>query len=244
MHSLPVEICIESSGIVQVTEAVRAALEGGAARIELCSAMDEDGLTPPATHIREAQRVFGARSGLVVMIRPRPGNFVYTSEEVATIHRQIRAAADAGASGVALGVLRNDRTIDLDALHGLVRTAHAAGLHLTFHRAFDALANPNEAIDELVETGVDRVLTSGTPWGMAGTLLDGLDNLASTILKADSRLEVVLAGGVNAANLGMALARLPLEGRPVSVHAYSGAREKGRTTGAAVRQLVETATIQ
>lgn len=243
-YVVPVEVCVESSGIARVAESVRAALAGGASRIELCSDMSEDGLTPPTSHIEEARQVFGDRTGLVVMIRPRPGDFFYTPAEIGLMHRQVRMAGDAGAEGVALGILRKDRKIDVDALFDLVRDAHEAGLRVTFHRAFDAVSDREEAVEALVKAGVDRVLTSGLPYGSKGTLLDGLDTLASTITWVDSRLEVVLSGGVNASNVRKALASLPIEGKPVSVHAYSGVRMEGRTDEAAVRKLVEAATPQ
>ena len=226
-----IEICIEAASKKGVTDAVRAAYRGGAATVELCSAMRLDGLTPDPEHIIAARRAFGNRPGLMVMVRPRASDFCFSPAEVGQMLQQIETAAACGADGVVLGVLRSqDKRIAIDAMQTLISTARAAGLKTTFHRAFDATPDADEALDILIDLGFDRVLTCGIPWGRKGTALDGVERLAATIRRSQGRIEIVLAGGINPANVGPLLARLPLADGLVSVHAYSGAQVNGQTT--------------
>ena len=106
------------------------------------------------------------------------------------------------------------------------------------HRAFDATTDLDATLDALIELGFDRVLTSGVPWGQRGSVLDGVERLARTIQRAQGRIEIVLGGGINPANVGLLLARLPLDAGRVGVHAYSGAQISGQTTIEAVRNFV------
>ena len=136
---IKVEVCVNSDSISTVHAAVQAAYRGGASTVELCSAMEFDGLTPPAEHIREARTAFRERKGLMTMIRPRKGDFVYTHAERETMERDILKAAEAGADGVVFGILqKEDNAIDARSLAHLIRTAQSCGLRTTFHRAFDA----------------------------------------------------------------------------------------------------------
>ena len=154
--------------------------------------------------------------------------------------QQIETAAAAGANGVVLGVLRpQDNRVDVDAMQVLASMAKAAGLRTTCHRAFDATPDADEALGILIALGFDRVLTCGIPWGVKGTALDGVERLAATIRRSQRRIEIVLAGGISPANVGLVLARLPLAKGLVSVHAYSGAQANGQTTVDSVRTLVE-----
>jgi copper homeostasis protein len=239
---IPVEICIEASDAAAVGRAVNAAYQGGAATVELCAAMHLDELTPAQACMAAARRAFEQRPGLMVMIRPRAGDFCYSSAEMALMLEQIDAAAAAGADGVVFGVLRaGDQCIDLDATQRLLAAAQRHGLMTTMHRAFDATPDPDATLDALLELGFDRVLTSGVPWGQRGSALDGAERLAQTIHRAQDRIEVVLGGGINPANVGLLLAQLPLHIGCVSVHAYSGAQVGGRTTIEAVRALAQAA---
>jgi copper homeostasis protein len=236
---IPVETCINASDATAVERAVRAAYEGGAATIELCADMHLDGLTPSVDCQVAARRAFGQRPGLMAMIRPRAGDFCYSPAELALMLEQIDTAAAAGADGVVLGVVRaDDQRIDLGATRRLLAAAQGHGLKATMHRAFDATPDPDATLDALIELGVDRVLTSGLPWGTKGTALDGAPRLAATIRRAQERIEIVLAGGISPVNVGPLLARLPLHAGRVSVHAYTGAQIRGQTTVEAVRALV------
>jgi copper homeostasis protein len=236
---IPVEICIDASDAAAVDRAVSAAYEGGAATVELCADMHLDGLTPSVDCLVAARRAFRQRPGLMAMIRPRAGDFCYSPAELALMLEQIDIAAAAGADGVVFGVLHGpDNHIDRDASQRLVAAARPHGLRTTVHRAFDATPDPDATLDALLDLGVDRVLTSGVPWGQRGSALDGVERLARTIQRAAGRIEVVLGGGVNPANVGPLLARLPLDASRVSVHAYSGAQIDGQTTVEAVRNLI------
>lgn len=242
---IPVEICIDASDAAAVERSVSAAYDGGAATIELCADMHLDGLTPSVDCLVAARRAFRQRPGLMAMIRPRAGDFCYSPAELALMLDQIDAAAAAGADGVVFGALQTlDNRIDLAASQRLVASARRHALKTTMHRAFDATPDPNATLDTLLDLGVDRVLTSGVPWGQRGSALDGVERLARTIQRAQGCIEVVLGGGVNPANVGPLLARLPLDAGRVSVHAYSGAQVNGQTTVETVRSLVEAATVR
>lgn len=238
MRNLPVEICIDARDDLAVRAAVDAAWLGGADRIELCSAMHLDGLTPDPPHIRIARAAFRGRPGLLVMVRPRAGDFFYRQDEIEQMAGQIEQAQQCGADGVVLGVLRaDDSRIALEPMHRLAGSARDCGLAITCHRAFDAAPDPDEALDTLIDLGVDRVLTSGVPWGQPGNAGDGLPRLLRTVQRAAGRIEVVIGGGVTARNAAVIAAALPPAGR-VSFHAYSGAQQNGVTSEAAVRALI------
>lgn len=234
-----VEVCIESAGERTVRRAARAARAGGAATIELCRAMSEEGLTPPPRHIRAARRVFQEQRGVMVMIRPRSGHFVYSAEEVDRMVEQISVASEAGADGVVVGALTSERRIDGPAVQSLLEAARAQALTMTFHRAFDAVDDPHRALDRLIEWEVDRVLTSGTPWGSGKGATAGAELLETLIRQAGRRIEIVLGGGIHAENVGALRSRLPVQEGNVSVHAFSGARKGGVTDEETVRALVQ-----
>lgn len=239
MKNLPVEICIDARDDSTVRGAVAAAYLGGAERIELCSAMRFDGLTPDPQHIGIARDAFADRPGLLVMIRPRAGDFCFSQDEVGQMISQIELAHQCGADGVVLGVLRADGSrIASEPMRSLVNAARGRGLAVTCHRAFDAAPDADEALDTLICLGVDRVLTSGVPWGQPGNAVDGLPRLLKTIERAAGRIEIVIGGGVNPRNAATLAAALPKTAR-VSLHAYSGAQQSGVTTEDAVRALVD-----
>ncbi len=239
---IKVEVCINSDASPDVKPAVEAAYLGGASTIELCAAMHLQGLTPTPEQIVAARQAFSTRNGLMVMIRPRGGDFSYSEPELETMRRQIQIAAEKGADGVVLGVLHaKDNRLDVAVTRQLIQTSRDLGLKVTFHRAFDATPQPLETLDELIELGAQRVLTCGLPWGQPGNAGDGVATLSRIITQARGRIEVVIGGGVNPLNVGGILKQLPLELGTVSVHAYSGAQENGVTTIAAVKTLLRAA---
>ncbi len=233
-----VEICIHASDRQAVRSSVGAAYRGGAARIELCSQMDQQGLTPTVELIGEARDAFGRRPGVLVMIRPRAGDFVYDSDELDLMATQIEQAASAGADGIVLGILRKDGTVDDEALEPLLQAARDRGLTVTFHRAFDAAADSGEALAQLLDLGVDRILTAGLPWGRAGSARDGADRIGR-LCKSCQSIELVVGGGVNQENVCDILDRAATRVTPLSVHAYSGVRREMLTEQSLVRQLVQ-----
>lgn len=241
MNRFAVEICIDAGEDRGMQAATAAAWRGGADRIELCRAMHLDGLTPDEEHVRIARDAFPGRPGLLAMIRPRDGDFAFSAAEIALMEAQIGIAADCGADGVVLGVLRaGDSRIAVSPLRDLTAAARARGLAVTVHRCFDATPDPDEALDTLIDLAVDRVLTSGLPWGRPGNAVDGLPRLLRTIQRAAGRIEVVIGGGVNPDNAATLVAALPAGAR-VSLHAYSGVQRAGVTSEEAVRALVKVA---
>ena len=124
--TISVEICINCDGPQDIEDSVGAAHAGGASTVELCSAMHFDGLTPSVDQISAARLAFDNRPGLLVMIRPRQGNFLYSPKEIVAIHRQIEAAATAGADGVVFGALNEARCLALDVCRELIKTALAS----------------------------------------------------------------------------------------------------------------------
>ena len=182
-----VEACVDSVAGALAAERV------GARRIELCAALAEGGTTPSAGMI-EAVRARGAIP-IVAMIRPRGGDFLYDDEELDVMRRDIVAAREAGADGVAVGVLRPDGSVDLDALRTLRDTA--ADLPVTFHRAFDMSRDLPAALEALVHAGIARVLTSGA----APRAVDGADTIDALVRQAAARVEVMAGGGIRAADI-------------------------------------------
>lgn len=238
-ETIPVEVCIDASSRLAAQRSAAAAFRGGATRVEVCSDMSVDGLTPPRASIAEVRRVFGRRPGVIVMIRPRPGDFAYSRAEQALMQRDLEIAATAGADGVVFGALSSaDKRIDLAALRSLVQIAKDSGVRTVFHRAFDAVHDRLEALETLVECGVDAVLTAGIPWGAPGSALEGLETLGETVRRAAGRIEVVIGGGVGASNVKAIVSRLLSSGGPVAIHSYSGVLTKGGTSQSKVRELV------
>jgi copper homeostasis protein len=143
-----------------------AAVEGGAERIELCSALSLDGLTPSIGLLRELRSLF-PNLRIHVLIRPREGDFVYSEAEVRVMERDIHEAVDAGATAIVSGALTPDNHIDVATTSRLIRAS--SDLPFTFHRAFDCVADPFAALEQLRSLGVARILTSGcAPTAEAG----------------------------------------------------------------------------
>lgn len=190
MGTIIFELCAETM------QACIAARDGGADRIELCSALSEDGLTPSHGLLQEAI----LQSGLPVhgLVRPRGGNFVYSDAEIAVMERDVLHMRELGAAGVVLGLLKANGTVDAEATRQLVELARP--LKVTFHRAFDVTHSLEYALEDVIAAGCDRVLTSG---GQSDAL-QGADILAELVAQAGERIEVAIGGGlrlVNAAEL-------------------------------------------
>lgn len=239
---IDVEICVEASDKAAVQQAAAAASAGGAARIELCADMGNDGLTPAVDLIRVARAALHGRTQLQVMIRPRGGDFAYSKQELELMKRQIGQAVDAGADGVVLGVVENGR-IPAAAVQPLLQLAHQAGCPVTFHRAFDTVADSAAALETLIDLGIQRVLTSGTSWESRQPVFSGLAQIQALLELADGRIELVLGGGIQINNVQKILHALHLGNNLVSVHAYSGVLVAGQTSATAVAQLCSAASV-
>ncbi len=183
---------------VQDRAGVRVALEAGADRIELCSALGVGGLTPSAGLIEAAvaEAQSAGRDGFVhVLIRPRAGGFVYDADEVELALADIRYARRAGASGVVVGALDAVGAVDTDAFARFV--AEAGDLDVTFHRAIDIAPDPLGALDTLAALGVRRILTSGG----ASRSIDGVGMLAALAAESAGRVQVMAGGGVGVTDI-------------------------------------------
>ncbi len=184
------ELCAET------IDACLAARDGGAHRIELCSGLSEGGLTPSHGLIRGAVE----RSGLPVhiLIRPRGGNFVYSTSEVDVMRRDIAHIKELGAAGVVFGILRPDARVDIEGTRALVELARP--MKVTFHRAFDTTPSLPQDLEDVIATGADRLLTSGGQQNVVA----GSAALAELVQLADHRIEIAVGGGLrlqNAASL-------------------------------------------
>jgi len=181
-----IEVCVDS------LESAKAAVRGGADRLELCANLIIGGTTPSPYLIAEA-----AKLGVPVnvLIRPRFGDFCFTDEEKEEQLEQIRQLKSLGASGAVVGALLPDGSLDLDFL-AQCREA-AQGLHLTLHRAFDVCADAYAAMEQAIALGFDTILTSGQKAAAA----EGAALLGDLVRKAGGRIAIMPGSGVNAANL-------------------------------------------
>lgn len=178
---------------IAVTSAsgAQAAQRGGADRLELCNALELGGITPSAGLVEE---VLTATSLPVhILVRPRPGDFCYDQDQLATAAREARLLARQGVAGIVLGALTRDARIDSAAAIRIIEAAKSENpdLDITFHKAFDQLADPLAALPELAGLGIDRVLSSGK----AQRALDGCAVLAAMTSLA-SGVQVMAGGGV------------------------------------------------
>lgn len=189
MKDYKVEICANSA------ESCKIAQEGGANRVELCAGMPEGGTTPSAGEIMTARNLLTEGTKLYVMIRPRGGDFVYSPLEVESMVHDIDMAHDLLADGVVFGCLTNEGNIDDHLMTKLI--CRARGLSVTFHRAFDMCRNPAEALEELIDLGVDRVLSSG----QQPTAEEGIPLLRNLQRQADGRIIIMAGCGVNEQNV-------------------------------------------
>jgi copper homeostasis protein len=184
---------------VESLEGALAAGRAGADRIELCVNLDAGGTTPSATLIAAAAR--DMRIPVVVLIRPRAGDFVYTRREIDAMTRDIELAVTTGIAGIVTGALNPDATVNVEQMRTLVKAA--AGLPVTFHRAFDSAANLSEALERVMDLGARRVLTSGG----AATAEEGADAIASLVDQAGERISIVAGGSIRAHNVRDVIAR-------------------------------------
>lgn len=176
------EACVES--LIDALEAEKR----GANRIELCDNLSQGGTTPSYGTIKIALSTL--KIPVFPIIRPRGGDFCYTPAEIEVIKEDIKVCKSLGAKGVVLGLLTKDKKIDFEVLYQLVELAKP--MEVTFHKAIDELEDPTLVIDELINIGVKRILSSGTK----PTALEGKDMLNKMIEKAGDRLTIVVAGKV------------------------------------------------
>ena len=181
------EVCVDS-----VASAI-AAQQGGAHRIELCSSLLEGGLTPGPgliTIIRARLHI-----DIFVMIRPRGGDFLYSDDEFEVMQRDIEEARRLGANGFVLGLLNQHGCVDVERTRELVQ--QASPLPVTFHRAIDMTPDPLLALEDVIATGAQRILTSGG----APNVQEGCASLRQLRQSASNRIAIMAGGGLNRNNL-------------------------------------------
>ena len=172
------------------------AQEAGAQRVELCSALGLGGITPSYGFIEQARRRL--KVDINVLIRPRLGDFLYESEEVAQMISDIQACAKLGVNGVVLGALDQYGNVDMDSCRAMVAVAKHLGLSVTFHRAIDRAKDIFEALEDVIALGADRVLSSGGK----ETALEGVQVLEQMNARAAGRVIILPGGGVNEDTVG------------------------------------------
>ncbi|WP_082692890.1 copper homeostasis protein CutC [Bacillus sp. FJAT-29814] len=170
------------------------AQRAGADRIELNNAMFLYGLTPSIGTVKLV--VENCHIPIVAMVRPRPGGFFYNDDEFRTILADIEALADFDIEGIVFGCLDQDGNIDKDKNQAIVDMIHKYNKDAIFHRAFDCVKDPYQSMEELIDMGVKRVLTSG----LKSTAMEGIDLLAELQHKYGEKIEILAGGGVNATN--------------------------------------------
>lgn len=180
---MTIEVCAYS------LESCLNAQVGGAGRIELCGGLGEGGTTPSAGLIEMVREHI--QIPIFVMIRPRGGDFVYDFFEEEIMKRDIAIAKKLGADGVVLGILLPDGQVDVARTKALVD--YAAPMKVTFHRAFDLTPDPIKALKAVIETGAERILTSG----QKPNALEGIKLLEQLAKAAGSSIEIMAGGGVN-----------------------------------------------
>ncbi|SDG66882.1 copper homeostasis protein [Vibrio xiamenensis] len=184
-----IEVCIDN------LESLYLAIAGGATRIELCSSLTLGGLTPSFGMMQQAAKQSSVP--IYAMIRPRQGDFLYDDDDIAMMASDIQAAATANLQGVVLGLLTADGEIDVVRAKPLIDLAHQLGLGVTFHRAIDQSRDALKSLEQVIELGCERVLTSG----LAADVVSGIETLKQMQSLAAGRITIMAGAGLNAQNV-------------------------------------------
>jgi copper homeostasis protein len=233
MSAVKLEICTAS-----VEDCVKAEA-GGADRVELNCALMLGGLTPSLGAVREARAA--VRLPIIVMIRPRAAGFCYSRTEFAVMRRDAEMALAEKADGIAFGFLQANGKLDLKRCRQMIKLA--AGRQTVFHRAFDVVRDPLTALEQLIDLGVTRVMTSG----QEASAYNGAPQIAEYIRRAAGRIEVLPAGGINRFTVADVVQRTGCEQVHASLSTISSDRStSGRpqvSFGGTVRQSEQEFTV-
>lgn len=173
----------------------QSAVEGGADRIELCANLAEGGTTPSYGHIKKCREAFDVL--IYPIIRLRGGDFLYTNDEFEIMLQDVKLCKQLGCDGVVIGLLNSDGSIDIKRTSQLIEAAYPMGI--TFHRAFDRCRDPFEAMEQLIQIGCERILTSG----QRPAAPDGVELIAQLNKAADERIIIMPGSGVRKENIKM-----------------------------------------
>lgn len=174
-------------------ETTRSAVDGGADRIELCANLNEGGTTPSYGTIYQCRERFDVL--LYPIIRPRGGDFLFTNDEYEVMLHDSKLCKQLGCDGIVIGLLEEDGAIDVKRTAAIIEIAYPMGV--TFHRAFDRCRDPFEALEQLVQIGCERILTSG----QQPTVNEGMDLISQLNKVADHRIIIMPGSGVRRENL-------------------------------------------
>ncbi len=180
------ELCIDN------IQSVQTASKAEVDRVELCSALHLGGLTPSYGLIKQARHFSDLSHHL--MIRPRAGNFVFNQAEIDIMITDILIAKELGAVGVVIGALNENNDIDIHTCKKLISAAN--GMEVTFHRAFDLCRYPKTALEQIIDIGCTRLLTSG----LKKTALLGKDNIAQLVEQSNGRIQIMAGSGITSEN--------------------------------------------
>lgn len=183
---MEIEICC---GSIQSAANAKA---GGAVRIELCQGLVEGGTTPSPATINYAVKELGLK--VFVLVRPRGGDFCYNELEIKTMEQDVEFCKQAGVAGIVVGFLHPDGSIDTELTRRFVKLA--APLPVTFHRAFDRCTDPLRSLEEVIDCGCARILTSGCK----PTAMEGADVLQQLVQHANGRIKILAGSGVTPEN--------------------------------------------
>ena len=183
---MKLEICANSYQSALIAQ------KAGAHRIELCSELSVGGITPSYGLIKQVIDTLSI--AVFVLIRPRSGNFTYSEEEFDIMKHDIQLCKNLGCAGIVSGVLNKDNTIDIERTQELIELSKP--LEFTFHRAFDCVENPQEALEQLINLGVERVLTSG----LEASAEKGLELLKQLKEHVNGRITILPGSGINLQN--------------------------------------------
>ena len=193
----------------------KAAVEGGADRIELCAALTEGGTTPSQGMIRRCRETFAV--SLFPIIRPRGGDFLYSDDEYEIMLKDVLLCKQSGCDGIVTGLLRSNGDIDLSRTARLVEAAYP--MEVTFHRAFDRCRDPFAALEELISIGCQRILTSG----QQPAAPEGIELIAQLVTAASHRIVIMPGSGVRKENIRS------LAERTGAIEFHSSLRGKARS---------------
>ncbi len=199
-------------------ESCMTAQEGGADRIELCANPGEGGTTPSSGFIKMARKKL--HIDLFVMIRPRGGDFFFSDDEFKIMKNDISVCKKIGCDGIVTGILTKNGNVDKKKCKELIDLAYP--LEATFHRAFDRVASPLEALEDIIDLGFERILTSG----LKPKAIQGIHLLSQLVKQSDERIAIMPGSGVNSENI-------------ISIAESSGAKEFHSSASISIKSKME-----